>query len=91
MSPHRKSTGDCVGKYEYMPDESWEGDGTCTYTYKGGDKVNLSWEEGSHLKETRTRTPAARANTGTPVVAVPIEDLTDTLLGGKYRGTIELP
>jgi hypothetical protein len=72
MSPHRKSTGDCVGKYEYMPDESWKGDGTCTYTYKGGDKVNLSWEEGSHLKETRTRTSAARANTGTPVVAVPI-------------------
>ena len=37
-----KSTGDCVGKYEYMPDESWKGSGTCTYTYKGGDKVNLS-------------------------------------------------
>ena len=37
-----KSTGDCVGKYEYMPDKSWKGSGTCTYTFKGGDKVNLS-------------------------------------------------
>ena len=46
-----KSTAKCVGKYEYMPDESWKGSGTCTYTYKGGDKENLSWEEGSHLKE----------------------------------------
>ena len=25
-----KSTADCVGKYEYMPDESWKGSGTCT-------------------------------------------------------------
>lgn len=22
---------DCVGKYEYMPDESWKGAGTCTH------------------------------------------------------------
>ena len=34
-----KSTADCVGKYEYMPDESWKGSGTCTYTFKGGDKL----------------------------------------------------
>ena len=33
-----KNTGDCVGKYEYMPDGSWKGSGTCTYTFKGGDK-----------------------------------------------------
>ena len=25
-----KDTADCVGKYEYMPDESWKGTGTCT-------------------------------------------------------------
>jgi hypothetical protein len=29
-----KSTADCAGKYEYMPDGSWKGSGTCTYTYK---------------------------------------------------------
>ena len=33
-----KNAGDCVGKYEYMPDGSWKGSGTCTYTFKGGDK-----------------------------------------------------
>jgi hypothetical protein len=26
-----KVVGDCVGKYEYMPDKSWKGIGTCTY------------------------------------------------------------
>jgi hypothetical protein len=46
-----KATEECVGKYEYMPDESWKGTGTCTNTYKGGDKISLTWEEGSHLKE----------------------------------------
>ena len=34
-----KSAGDCVGKYEYMPDGSWKGSGTCSYTFKGGDKT----------------------------------------------------
>jgi len=40
-----------VGKYEYMPDGSSKGTGTCTSTYKDGDKLNLTWEEGSQLKE----------------------------------------
>ena len=42
---------DCTGKYEYMPDGSWKGAGTCTDTFKGGDKISETWEEGSHLKE----------------------------------------
>ena len=46
-----KNAGECVGNYEYMPDESWKGSGTCTYTFKGGDTLSDSWEEGSHLKE----------------------------------------
>jgi hypothetical protein len=46
-----KHTEECVGKYEYMPDKSWKASGTCTDTYKGGDTVSVSWEEGSHLKE----------------------------------------
>ena len=25
----QKYTQDCVGKYEYMPDKSWKGSGTC--------------------------------------------------------------
>ena len=44
------SSDECVGKYEYMPDESWKGSGTCTET-KDGDKRFRLWEEGSHLKE----------------------------------------
>ena len=42
---------DCVGKYEYMSDNSWKGSGTCTSTYKDGDKLYQTFEEGSHLKE----------------------------------------
>ena len=34
-----KSAGDCVGSYEYMPDESWKGSGTCTYTVKGRRQI----------------------------------------------------
>jgi hypothetical protein len=88
-----KSTADCVGKYEYMPDKSWEGSGTCTETYKGGDKVNLSWEEGSHLKEYTYKNTGGTgkyegAGGGGTYI---LEELTDTLLGGKYKGTIELP
>ena len=58
-----KKAGECVGKYEYMPDESWKGSGTCTYTLKGGDKIHESWEEGSHLKEYHTKLPVAPGNT----------------------------
>ena len=47
----KKSAGPCVGKYEYMPDGSWKGSGTCVYSFKDGDTVTDSWEEGSHLKE----------------------------------------
>ena len=88
-----KSTADCAGKYEYMPDESWKGSGTCTYTFKGGDKRYESWEEGSHLKEytykytggTGKYEGASGGGTYT------LEELTDTLMGGKYKGTKELP
>ena len=88
-----KSTADCVGKYEYMPDKSWKGSGTCTETYKGGDKVNLSWEEGSHLKEyTYKNTSGTGKYEGAGGGGTyTLEELTDTLMGGKYKGTIELP
>jgi hypothetical protein len=88
-----KSTADCVGKYEYMPDGSWKGSGTCTYTYKDGDTLNDAWEEGSHLKEYTYKNTGGTGKYegagggGTYLV----EELTDKLLGGKYKGTIELP
>lgn len=88
-----KSTAECVGKYEYMPDESWKGSGTCTYTYKGGDTLTDAWQEGSDLKEypykntggTGKYQGASGGGTYT------LEELTDTLLGGRFKGTIELP
>ena len=57
-----KVVEDCVGKYEYMPDESWKGSGTCTDTHKGGKLFN-SWEEGSHPRSTLTRSLVAPTNT----------------------------
>ena len=83
----------CVGNYEYMPDGSWKGAGTCTDTYKGGDKTNYTWEEGSLLKEytykytggTGKFEGASGGGTYT------YENLTDTLQGGRYKDKIELP
>jgi hypothetical protein len=88
-----KFTQDCVGQYEYMPDESWKGAGTCTSVYKGGDKASLTWEEGSRLKEYTykytggTGKYEGAGGGGTYMY----EGLTDTLFGGKYKGTMELP
>ena len=88
-----KSAGDCVGKYEYMPDESWKGSGTCTYTFKGGDTLSDSWEEGSHLREYTykytggTGKYQGASGGGTYMY----ENITDTLSGGTYKGQLVLP
>ena len=88
-----KNTGDCIGKYEYMPDGSWKGAGTCKVTFKGGDTLQESWEEGSHLKEyTYKNTGGTGKYEGAGGGGTyTTEELTDTLLGGRYKGTIELP
>ena len=84
---------DCVGKYEYMPDKSWKASGTCTHTYKGGDTVSESWEEGSHLKEYPYKITGGTgkfqgaSGGGTYIY----ENVTDTLAGGTYKEQIELP
>src|SRR6476620_1711382 len=70
-----KFVQDCVGKYEYMPDKSWKGAGTCTDNLTGGDKMYETWEEGSHLKE----------------YTYMYESLTNTLTGGTYQGKLVLP
>jgi hypothetical protein len=88
-----KFTEDCVGKYEYMPDKSWKASGTCTRTHKGGDKTSVTWEEGSKLKDnpykitdgTGKHEGASGGGTYT------LEELTDTLEGGRYNGKMELP
>jgi hypothetical protein len=83
---------DCVGNYEYMPDESWKGAGTCTDNYPGG-KINLTWEEGSHLKEYMyTKTGGTGKYQGvTGGGTYMYESLTDTLSGGRYKGELVLP
>ncbi len=96
-----KCTGYMVGKYEYMPDGSWKGSGTCTYIEEGGDKLNESWEEGSHLTEYTykntggTGTYKGASGGGTYTLDKNFTDtlsnFTDKLSGGKYKGTIELP
>jgi hypothetical protein len=88
-----KYTEDCVGKYEYMPDESWKASGSCAVTFKSGDKMSTTWEEGSHLKEYPYKITGGTgkyegaSGGGTYIY----ENLTDTLSGGKYKGQIELP
>ena len=88
-----KYTEDCVGKYEYMPDERWKGSGTCTYTFKSGDKMYDSWEEGSDLKEYPYKITGGTgkyegaSGGGTYFY----ENLTDTLSGGTYKGQLVLP
>lgn len=88
-----KTTEECVGRYEYKPDGSWKATGACTDTYKGGDKIFVTWEEGSHLKEyiykktggTGKYEGAGGGGTYT------YENLTDTLMAGRVKGTLELP
>ena len=88
-----KFTEDCTGNYEYIPDGSWKASGTCTRTHKGGDKTSVTWEEGSQLKDnpykitggTGKHEGASGGGTYT------LEELTDTLEGGRYKGTLVLP
>ncbi|HEX2447485.1 MAG TPA: hypothetical protein VHK26_04775 [Methyloceanibacter sp.] len=84
---------DCVGKYEYMPDGSWKGSGTCVSNYKDGDKLYQSLEEGSYLREYIYKWTGGTgkyegvSGGGTYMY----ESLTNTLSGGRFKGTIEVP
>jgi hypothetical protein len=88
-----KYSQECPGKYEYMPDGSWKAAGTCTDTYKDGDTKFESWEEGSALKEYTYKITGGTgkyqgaSGGGTYIY----ENLTDTLSGGTYKGTLQLP
>jgi hypothetical protein len=88
-----KYAQDCTGKYEYMSDGSWKSAGSCTNSFKSGDKSYETWEEGSHLKEyTYKKTGgtgkyAGASGGGTYMY----EGLTDTVFGGRYKGQLILP
>ena len=66
-----KNAGDCVGKYEYMPDGSWKGSGTCSYTFKGGDKRTTVGKRVRTSRNTHTKLPVAPENTRVPAAAEP--------------------
>jgi hypothetical protein len=89
-----KATEDCVGNYEYMTDGSWKGAGTCTDTYKSGDKWFLKWEQGSYIKELGVITVTGGTGQFEGVKGCgtfTLEKLTDTLQGGTYARKLELP
>ena len=88
-----KYAQDCTGKYEYAPDGIWKSAGSCTNSFKSGDKSYETWEEGSHLKEyTYKKTGgtgkyAGASGGGTYMY----EGVTDTVFGGRYKGQLILP
>ncbi|MEI9902454.1 MAG: hypothetical protein WDN31_22875 [Hyphomicrobium sp.] len=88
-----KSTQDCVGKYEYLPDETWKASGTCTHLFKDGDKKYETWEEGSHLKEYASKITGGtgKYQRASGDFTYTYDNLTDTLAGGRYAGTLRLP
>lgn len=87
-----KFVEDCTGKYEFMPDESWKGSGTCTLNLKDGH-VAASWEEGSHLKEYTYKYTGGdgkykdASGSGT----YKTDNLTDRFAGGRFKGKMVLP
>ena len=84
---------DCAGNYEYKPDGSWKGGGTCATDFKGGDTISLTWEEGSHLKDYPfTYTGGTGKYKGAKGGGTyKTEELTTTLYGGRKKGSLELP
>ncbi|HPG88665.1 MAG TPA: hypothetical protein PLD46_03355 [Hyphomicrobium sp.] len=88
-----KVTEACVGNYEYLPDGTWKGSGTCTSTRPGGDTTSEAWEEGSHLKAwpytTTGGTGKYQGASGGGTYFY--ENLTDTLSGGTFKGKIITP
>ena len=70
-------TSDCVGKYEFKPDQSYKASGSCTINFKGSsDHVTETWEEGSPLRRTHSSILAALANTKTQVAVERIQTTT---------------
>ncbi len=84
---------DCTGKYEYMPDKSWKGTGTCLETRKDFGTRTVTFEEGSHLKEFKytfmSGTGKWEGITGSGTYSN--DTITDTLTAGRYKATLELP
>jgi hypothetical protein len=85
-------TENCFGKYEYMPDGSWKGLGTCIRKLKDGE-VTDNWEEGTHLKDYvyKVVSGTGKYHGATGGGTYTMENLTDTLGAGRLKGTLVLP
>lgn len=88
-----KATEICTGSYEYLADGSWKGNGTCIDTYKTGGTKTITFEEGSHLKEFTYQitggTGDYKGATGGGTYTN--DQLTDTMTGGRFKGTMTVP
>jgi len=88
-----KTTEECAGQYEYLPDGSWKGGGTCSSTVKDHGTMSVSWKEGSDLKdwtyEATDGTGSFKGIRGGGTYKY--DTLTDTLVGGRYHSKYELP
>jgi hypothetical protein len=66
---------------------------TATRYNEAGDTVTSTWEEGSNLKENPYKytggTGKYQGASGSGTYTY--ENLTDTLAGGRYKGTMQLP
>jgi hypothetical protein len=75
-----------------MPDKSWKASGTCTDNI-GKDKRYESWEEGSEMKEYPYKLTGGTGKyegvTGGGTYVY--ENLSDTIAGGTYKGTVTTP
>ncbi len=88
-----KDAEDCTGKYEYMPDGSWKGAGTCKRTFKSGDTITDEFSEGSHMKEYVYKVVGGTgkykdASGGGTYM---FDNLTDAVGGGRFKGKVILP
>jgi hypothetical protein len=88
-----KATEECVGKYEYMPDESWKASGTCTVTHGKEGTYEITWEEGSHLKQNpyKITSGTGKFKGASGGGTYQYDQLTETLFGGRYSSQTELP
>lgn len=79
----------CSGNYEYLPDSTWKGSGSCTATFADGDQVFSNWEENSAAKAWPYKVTGGTgkykdANGGGTYF---YENLNDSLAAGRYSGT----
>ena len=76
-----------------MPDGSYKGSGNSTLKFKeAGDTITDTWEEGPDLEDNPYSTGGTGKYKGVSGGGTyTYENLTDTLAGGTYKGTMQLP